>query len=188
VIDVDGKILFFSTFLKYPKEIGSVVPSSKFLINELLKNIDFKNARCIAEYGPGTGCITSEILKRARKDAKILCFEINKKFCNYLRKNIKDERLVIINDSAENIKKNLKKLNIAKVDYVVSGLPFSTLPNNKKSIIIEETKNTLKNEGKFVIYQFLNNFKKYLYNHFSKISISFIPLNIPPCFVYVCEK
>lgn len=185
---MDEKILFFSTFIKYPKEIGSVVPSSKFLIKEILKNIDFKTARYIAEYGPGTGGITSEILKMARKDARILCFETNKKFCDYLRESVKDKRLIVINDSAENIKKYLKKFSIPKIDYVISGLPFSSLSINKKCIIMEETKSTLKDDGKFVIYQFLNNFKKHLYNYFSKISMKFVPLNIPPCFVYTCEK
>ncbi len=187
MINVD-KLLFFSSFMKYPKEIGSIVPSSKFMINELLKNIDFKNARYIAEYGPGTGCITNEILKKARKDAKLLCFEINKEFCNYLKKSVSDKRLIIINDSAENIKKYLKKFNVPKIDYVVSGLPFSSLNANEKRIIIKETKNTLKSNGKFVIYQFLNSLKKYLYSYFPKISVKFVALNIPPCFVFVCEK
>ena len=185
---MNDKLLFFSAFVKYPKEIGSVIPSSKFLTSEILKNIDFKNAKYIVEYGPGTGCITTEILKRARKDAKILCFEINKKFCSYLMNKIKDQRLIIINDTAENIRKYLKKLSITKIDYVISGLPFSALPDNKKNAIVEETKNTLKNDGRFVVYQFLNNFKKCLYNYFSKISTKFVPLNIPPCFIYVCEK
>ncbi len=185
---MDDKLLFFSAFIKHPKQIGSVIPSSKFLIKELLKNIDFENARYIVEYGPGTGCITEELLKRARKDAKILCFETNKKFCSYLRRNIKDKRLIIINDSAENINKYIKKFNIQKIDCVVSGLPFSVLPKNKRYIIIKETRKTLKYTGKFVIYQYLNNFKKHLSKYFSKISIKFVPLNIPPCFVYVCEK
>lgn len=185
---MDQRLLFLSSFIRYPKEIGSVMPSSKFLVNELMKNIDFDNAKCIVEYGPGTGSITSEILKKSRKDAKILCFEINRKFCNYLRKNIGDKRLTVINDSAENIKKYLKKFGISKVDCIVSGLPFSTLSDNKKSRIINETKGTLKSSGKFVVYQFLNSFKRHLNNYFSKISTKFVALNIPPCFVYICEK
>ena len=185
---MDDKLLFFSTFVKYPKEIGSVIPSSKFLVNEVMKSIDFKNAKCIVEYGPGTGTITREILKNARKDAKILCFEINRKFCNYLKKTINDERLIVINDSAECIERHLKRFGISKVDYVVSGLPFSTLPESKKSSIIEKTRGTLKDKGKFVVYQFLNSFKKCISSYFSRISIKFVPFNIPPCFVYVCEK
>lgn len=182
------KIFFFSTFLKYPKEIGSAVPSSKFLINEVLKNIDFKNARCFVEYGPGTGCITSEILRRARKDAKVLCFEVNERFCGYLGKKINDRRLLVINDSAENINNCLKKLRISKIDYVVSGLPFTNLSVDKKHTVIEETKKALKNEGKFIVYQFLNSFRKCLYNYFSKISIKFVPLNMPPLYVYMCKR
>lgn len=185
---MEGKLLFFTTFFKYPKEVASVMPSSKFLIKELLKNINFENASCIVEYGPGTGCITKEILKKAKKEAKIFCFEINNKFCKYLREIIKDDRLVVINDSPENIKKYLKRHKIPKVDYVVSGIPFSAIPKDKKSIIIQETKNTLKTNGKFILYQFLNNVKKHLSSNFSKISIRFVPLNIPPSYVYVCER
>lgn len=186
---MEDKLLFFSTFIEYPKEIGSIVPSSKFLIDEVLKNIDFKNAKCIVEYGAGTGRMTTEILKKARNDARILCFEINGKFYSYLNKKIKDKRVTIIKDSAENIKSYLKKFNIQKVDYVISGLPFTNLSPEKKYIIIEKTRSTLKNNGKFVVFQFvLNSFKKYLYKYFSNISTKFVPLNIPPCFVYVCEK
>lgn len=185
---MDEKLLFFSTFLKYPKEIGSVIPSSKFLIDKLLDNIEFNRAKCIVEFGPGTGCITAEILKRARNDCKVLCFEINEKMYDYLKNNFKDKRLMLINDSAENIKKHVRNLNVEKVDYIVSGIPFSTLPNNKKSSIIKETKSTLKDNGKFVIYQFVSSIKKSLSDYFSIIYTEFIPLNIPPVFIYVCVK
>ena len=185
---MDDKMLFFSTFLKNPKEIGSVVPSSKFLVKELLKNVEFENAKYIVEYGPGTGCVTSGILKKARNDAKILCFETNKRFYRHLKKNIKDKRLILINDSAENIMKHLKRLSIPKIDYVISGLPFSILPQKKKITIIKETKKTLKDEGRFVIYQYLNSFKSCLYSYFSNISTKFVALNIPPSFIYICGK
>ncbi|MBI2647242.1 methyltransferase domain-containing protein [Candidatus Woesearchaeota archaeon] len=185
---MDNSLLFFSTFVKYPKEIGSVVPSSRFLINKIIKNINFESAKCIVEYGPGTGCITSALLKEARQDTKIFCFEINERFCRYLSKKINDRRLVIINDSAENIKNYLKKYKITKVDYVISGLPFSTLNVPKRHLILQETKDTLNDKGKFVIYQFLYTFHKYINNYFSKITTRFVPLNIPPCFVCTCEK
>ena len=185
---MDEKILFFSTFLKHPKEIGSVVPSSKFLIDKLLQNIDFNNAKCIVEFGPGTGCVTEEVLKRAGNDCRVLCFEINEEMYVYLKDNLKDERLVLINDSAENIKMHTQKLGIDKVDYVISGIPFSTLPNSKKSIIIKEAKNALKDDGKFVLYQIVSSIKKTLADYFSIISTKFVPLNLPPVFVYVCIK
>ncbi|MBI2658253.1 methyltransferase [Candidatus Woesearchaeota archaeon] len=185
---MDEKLLFFSTFLKNPKEIGSVVPSSKFLVNELLKCVDFKSAKYIVEYGSGTGRITREILKRASPGARILCFETNKRLYNYLKRSIKDKRVTIINDSAENIIRHLKRLGIPKIDYAISSLPFSNLSYKKKITIISETEKTLNRDGRFVIYQYFKDFRKYLYEYFSNISTKFVALNIPPCVVYICGK
>ena len=185
---MDENAMFLSAFIKNPKEIGSVIPSSRFLVKELIRSIDFKSAKCIVEYGPGTGCVTKEILKRAGKDCKLICFEINRKMHSHLLRNIKDERMVLINDSAENVKNHLSRLGIGKVDYIVSGIPFSNLPKNKKYSIVKETERNLKNGGKFMLYQYFTNFKAHLRSSFSKISTSFMPLNIPPCFVHVCEK
>ena len=185
---MNDKKLLFSAFLKNPKEVGSIMPSSKFLVNEMMKNIEFENVRYIAEYGSGTGIITREILKRARKDAKILCFETNKRLYNYLKKNINDARVIIINDGAENIRRYMKKYCIPKIDYVVAVLSFSTLGSDKKGLIIKETKKALRNKGKFVFCRYLPHFEKYLQKHFSRVYMKFVPLNIPPSLVYVCEK
>ena len=185
---MNDKTLFFSTFLKNPKEVGSIIPSSKFLVNEMMKNLDFKNARYIAEYGSGTGILTKEILKRARKDARVLCFETNKSMCDYLEKNTKDERAIIINDGAENIRKYMKKYGIPKMDYVVAVLSFSTLGLDKKYLIIEETKKALRIRGRFIFCRYLPHFEKYLEKYFSSNYMKFVLLNIPPSLVYICEK
>ncbi len=185
---MDEKRLFFEAFVENPEQIGSIIPSSKFLIEEITKNIDFRSARCIVEYGPGTGRITSELLKNVGKDAKILCFEVNRNFYKYLQEKFRDKRLILVNDSAENVKMHMEKYGIKDIDYIISGLPFSTLHPRKKKIILEETKNTLGSTGKLVVYQFLSTIKKHLESYFTTISTSFVPLNIPPCFVCVCEK
>ena len=182
------KILFFSTFLRHPKEIGSIIPSSKFLINEVLKNIDFENSAYIVEYGSGTGHITTEILKRARKDAKLLCFETNKTLCTYLGKIIKDKRAIVINDTAENIAKYLKKYGINEADCIVAVLSFSTLGKIKKNDILKETKKALRLKGKFVFCRYIPHFERHLSNYFSKSYVNFVFLNIPPSLVYTCEK
>lgn len=50
--------------------------SSQFTIEKLLSSIDFDNAKVIVEYGAGIGNISIEILRRMRKNAKLLMFEI----------------------------------------------------------------------------------------------------------------
>jgi phospholipid N-methyltransferase len=57
-------MLFAKNFFKHPKMLGSIIPSSRFLIERLLRQMDWDQARVIVEYGPGVGTITREILQR----------------------------------------------------------------------------------------------------------------------------
>ena len=181
-------LLFLSNFIKHPIETGAVASSSKFLTEQIIKNIDFKNSKNIIELGPGLGTFTKVILKKSKPSAKIFCFDVNKKFCDYLSKNIKDRRLVIINAGAEKIGFYLKKFNIKKVDLIVSGLPFLAFQKSKKRKILCDVKNALNDNGKFSLFQYTNGLSKMLEEYFPKVEGKFVPLNIPPSFVYTCEK
>ncbi len=185
---VRERMVFLRNFIRSPKEIGSITPSSNFLKKGMLTHIDFKNAAYIAEYGAGTGTFTKELLKHARSNAKILCFETNKIFCAFLRKKFKDPRLIIINDSAEHLDAYLKLHRIPRIDYVLSSLPFSQLPERKKEKIMAATKEALDAKGKFILYRYTFTFSEYLRYYFRTISQKFVPLNIPPTFIYICQK
>ncbi|MBS3114622.1 methyltransferase [Candidatus Woesearchaeota archaeon] len=181
-------LLLLSNFIKNPKEVGAVAPSSKFLTKEIIKNIDFKNSKNIIELGPGLGTFTKRILKKSKPNTKLFCFEVNKQFCSYLKKNVIDERLIVVNASAEKINNNLKIFNIQDVDFIISGLPLLNFPDAKKRAILHEVKNSLCDNGKFILFQYTNGLGKILESYFNKVNRSFVPLNIPPSFVYVCEK
>ena len=56
--------------------LGSLIPSSRFLVNDVLNQVDWDKARVIVEYGPGVGGITAEILRRMRPDARLIAIEI----------------------------------------------------------------------------------------------------------------
>ena len=60
---MNSKLKFISNFIKNPKEVAAISTSSRYIINKIIENIDFENAACIVEYGPGVGTITKEILK-----------------------------------------------------------------------------------------------------------------------------
>ena len=181
-------LLLFSNFIKKPREVGAVAPSSKFLTMEIIESIDFKTSKNIIELGPGAGTFTKAILKKANPDARLLCFEVNKKFCRYMAQSISDKRLAIVNAGAEKIKINLKKFKIKDADCIVSGLPFLSFSIAKKAQILKEVRNSLSDKGKFVLFQYTNGLSKMLESHFSKVNRKFVPLNVPPAFVYLCEK
>jgi phospholipid N-methyltransferase len=177
---------FFSEFLK-GKNVGSVTPSSKFLVKKMVDPIDFTNVSCIVEFGPGTGIITLELLNRMPSDAILLAFEINADFCEKL-KEIEDPRLKIISDSAEKLEEYLVQYKINKVDYIVSSLPFAMIPNNVVKNILEVVKKVLAKKGAFIQYQYSLNAYKKLKNIFRKVDLNFTPMNIPPAFVFTCTN
>ena len=186
---MNSKLVFFSNFLKKPKEVAAVAPSSRYVIRHITKNIDFSKTKCIVEYGPRVGTITKMILENLNQDAKLICFESNFEFCTFLDKNLNDSRLVVINDSAEKLDFYLEKLDITDIDYVLSGIPFSLIKKEIKKDIIKKTEYILRESGKFIIYQQYNwHLKKYLDIHFKKISTEVELRNMPPTILYICEK
>ncbi|HIH05570.1 TPA: SAM-dependent methyltransferase [Candidatus Woesearchaeota archaeon] len=182
------RLIFLRNFIRNPKEIGSITPSSQYLKKGMLKDVDFSKAKYIAEYGAGTGIFTKSILALARKDATLLCFETNRSFCAFLEKTIRDPRLIVINDSAEHINTYLKVHHLPRIDYILSSLPFSQLPERKKGRIMTATKDALSPKGKFILYRYTFTFSDYLRSYFTSISKRFVALNIPPTFIYICQK
>ncbi len=185
---MNDSLLLLSNFIKNPKEVGAVATSSKFLTREIIRNVNFEKSRNIVELGPGLGTFTKAILKKARPNAKLFCFEVNEKFCQFIKKNIVDDRLDVINCGAEEIRAILKKFNIKKADCIISGLPFRNFSDARKRQILKEVKNSLSEEGKFILFQYTNGLNKILKSNFSNVKSRFVALNVPPSFVYICEK
>ncbi|HMS52577.1 MAG TPA: rRNA adenine N-6-methyltransferase family protein, partial [Chitinophagales bacterium] len=69
----------------------------------MLEPVVFKPKQVIIELGAGNGCITKELLNRMHPDSQLFSFEVNENFCTMLNSTIQDERLHLINDSAEHL-------------------------------------------------------------------------------------
>lgn len=149
--------------------LGSAVPSSQFLTEKILAPIDFENARVIVEYGAGVGNISIEILRRMRSDAKLLVFELNEDLVAFLKKEYNDSRFIASGHSAADVESVLQQYNLDKADYVISGVPFSTIPPAIAAKIVKATKQILKPNGKFLVYQFRQKVLDYLKSHFKNI-------------------
>ena len=153
----------------------------------MLEPIDFKKVKCIVELGPGTGSITHELLHLMPKDSLLLVFEINEDFCQILNE-IKDPRLKVIRDTAENMQSYLEEYKIETVEYIVSSLPFAMIPNGIVKNILHHVKKVLKPAGMFLQYQYSLNAYKKLKSTFNDVEVNFTPMNIPPAFVFICKN
>jgi phospholipid N-methyltransferase len=181
-------LLFAKNFLQHPKMLGSLIPSSRFLIERLLSKIDWKRAKTIVEYGPGVGTITAHILRRMSPNTKLIAFEMNEDFVRYLKRAFPDKRLHIVHGSAERVQKELDRLKLDGADYIISGIPFTTMPVELREKIMHESRRALKPAGSVLVYQFTRAVLPYLKTHFDHIDQDFEPLNILPARLFYCRR
>jgi phospholipid N-methyltransferase len=172
--------LFFKGFLKHPGMVGSVIPSSAALVNKVLAPVDWSRVRLFVEYGPGVGTFTAPIFDRLPPDAELVAIDLNPEFVDFLRREVRDPRLRVVRGSAADVRRILADLGHAQADYVLSGLPFSTLPPGVGSAIAAETAAVLKPDGAFLVYQVSGKVGEFLAPHFARIERGFEWLNIPP--------
>ena len=77
---LDGRFAFFQEFLKHPRQIGSIIPSSRFLEQRILDAAGIAEVKTVVELGSGTGGTTRAILRAMPQHAKLLSIEINPHF------------------------------------------------------------------------------------------------------------
>jgi phospholipid N-methyltransferase len=181
-------LLFAKNFLQHPKMLGSLIPSSRFLVDRLLRKVDWKRARTIVEYGPGVGTITGRILQRMSAHTRLVVFEMNEDFVAYLKRAFPDKRLHVVHGSAERVQRELVRLKIDGADYIISGIPFTTMPVALRETIMRESRRALKPGGSVLVYQFTRAVLPYLKTHFDHIDQDFEPLNILPARLFYCRR
>jgi phospholipid N-methyltransferase len=179
--------LFTSNFLRDAYMVGSIVPSSRFLVNAVLEFVDWQRARVIVEYGPGVGTFTAEILQRMRSDATLVVIETNVDFVKFLGHGLPDRRLVVEHDSAENVQQILARRGLSRADYVVSGIPLGSMPRSLQSAITTASRKALDPGGEFLVYQFTSRVLPVLRDTFRNVRRGFEFRNLPPAQFFVCS-
>ena len=179
---------FLRGFLKNPVMVGSIIPSSRVLIDKMLAPVDWENTRLFVEYGPGVGTFTRPVLDRLSADATLVTIDTNPDFTRYLKESIADPRLVAVNGSAADVEKILADRDLGSADYVLSGLPFSTLPPGVGEDIAKATADVVRPGGAFLVYQFSPKVLDFIKPHFDPIRRGFEWINVPPATLFWAYK
>jgi len=179
---------FLRGFIKHPVMVGSVIPSSKVLIDKMLEPVDWANCKLFVEYGPGVGTFTEHVLQRLAPDATLIAIDTNADFTRFLRRKFADNRLFAVTGSAADVRQIMADCGFSEADYVLSGLPFSTLPPGIGPKIAEQTAEALRPGGAFLVYQFSPKVREFLAPHFDRIDRGFEWINIPPAQLFWAWK
>src|SRR5579863_4429543 len=178
--------LFARNFFKSPAMLGPVVPSSSFLVNDMMKQVDWNRARIVVEYGPGVGTFTREILKRMRPDAVLIAIELNTDFVDYLNDHVQDSRFRVVHGSAARVRSILAEQNLSAADYIISSLPYRNMSDALRREILDESRMALKAEGSMLLFQYTRTLLPYLESSFSSVKLNFQLLNILPALIFHC--
>lgn len=178
------RVLFMRSMLAQPRQVGAVWPTSRRAVRDLLDMGDVPAARTVVEFGVGTGVYTQQILERLGPDARFLAFEVDSKLASAASRRLRDPRLRVINDSAENVETYLEG---EKADVVVSSLPFTTFPAPLRESVMDLSRRILSPGGVMLVLQYSPKILPYLRSRFSRIRRRISPLNVPPAFLYACQ-
>jgi phospholipid N-methyltransferase len=173
--------VFFRGFLEHPRMVGSIIPSSKATIDQMLGPVKWDECKLFVEYGPGVGTFCRPVLDRLPRGGELLVIDTNPLFIDYLKKTIRDSRFHAVLGSAEDVEAIVRSIGHEKADYVLSGLPFSTLPDGVGPAIAAATYRVVRSGGAFLTYQFRATARDFTARHFEQVDTGFAWLNIPPC-------
>ena len=176
--------VFLEGFIRHPVMVGSIVPSSRFTIRKMLAPVDWDNCKLFVEYGPGVGTFCQPVLDRLRRDGMLIVIDTNPDFIDYLRRTITDSRFIAVLGSAADVEDIVRAHGHEKADYVLSGLPFSTLPDGVGPAIAAATYRVIRKGGAFLVYQFTPRARDFMAKHFKRIDHKMEMINVPPCFMY----
>ncbi len=180
---------FIFEFLKHPRKIGAIAPSGKALAHKMMKPIDFSTAKVIVEYGPGTGSFTKELIERRRGDTVLLLIEQNRNFYRRLKKEYgKIKNVHLIHGDAKDVNYHLARYGFTKADYIISGLPFTSLPKKVSDKILTATQSAIGRNGKFITFQYSLVKLGFFEEYFRMTRCLREMKNIPPAYVFVLKN
>ncbi|HEY0958241.1 MAG TPA: methyltransferase domain-containing protein [Novosphingobium sp.] len=176
--------VFFEGFLKHPVMVGSIIPSSRFTIAKMLAPVRWDECRLFVEYGPGVGTFCRPVLDRLRRDGALIVIDTNPLYIDYLRQTIRDSRFTAVLGSAADVEDIVRAHGHEHADYVLSGLPFSTLPEGVGPAIADATWRVLRPGGAFLVYQFTAKARHFMERNFKRIDDGFELWNVLPSFLF----
>ena len=173
--------VFFQGFLEQPRMVGSIIPSSADTIRKMLAPVKWDECKVFVEYGPGVGTFCRPVLDRLPRDGSLVVIDTNPLYIDYLKRTIGDSRFHPVLGSAADVEEILAALGHDKADYVLSGLPFSTLPDGVGAEIAAATHRVVRKGGAFLTYQFSTVARDLTARHFGRVDTGFAWWNVPPC-------
>ena len=184
--DKNLNLAFLKAFIANPCAIGSVIPSSKALANEMASHACLSKNEIVLELGAGTGVITQAILASGIQPNNLIVIEYSPELVKKLRPLFPGVQ--IIEGDAGNLQKLLCHEK-RPIKAVISSLPLRSLPKTLTNSILQQISQLLPEGGKYIQYTY--SFTKNKFKPLSNCRLSLskrIWMNFPPARIDVMTK
>ena len=150
--DVKETELFFRQWLRSPKSMGSIIPSSKALARAVTSAVSWKPGQTVVELGAGTGAISQGLLENGMPSEALMMIELDEQLYDYLRNRFPGVR--VVHGDATKLADIVAEQEIGEVNTVVSGLPMVNMPFDFQRAIVEESFKSLTPGGSLLQYSY----------------------------------
>jgi len=144
--------LFFRQWLRSPKSMGSVAPSSRVLARAVTRAVVWRPGQTVVELGAGTGAISRGLLGAGLPPEALAMVELDPPLVDYLRTRFPSIR--VIKGDATRLHDLLHDHGIERVGTVISGLPMVNMPLEFQQAIIEQSFAVLDRNGCLLQYSY----------------------------------
>ena len=182
-------IQFLQAFLKNPLHVGAITPSSPDLALRMIEDIKPDEENVVVELGVGTGSFTKLINQVVSGDKSYLGVEISRDFVKALKREYPNLKFVCGN--ATKLHKLHEKSGLGKVSYIISGIPFVSLPNEVGDQILQEISKFMDEGCMFRTFQYAHGYympsavklRKFMRARYGRAKKSpLIVKNVPPAY------
>ncbi len=149
-------IQFFQAFLKNPLKVGAIAPSSPDLARWMLDGIEPNEDSIILELGVGTGAFTKLIRDEVPNERSYLGIELDKNLVKCLRTKFPNMRFM--RGNACKAFALHKRSKFGKVDFILSGLPFVSMPNEVNARIFAQIEKFMDQGCMFRTFQYAHGY------------------------------
>ncbi|MEM0900470.1 MAG: rRNA adenine N-6-methyltransferase family protein [Pseudomonadota bacterium] len=127
---------FVGALVQSPRQTGAIAPTSRALADQMAAQIDLQSQLPALELGPGTGAITSAILRTGLAPENLFTVEYDGTFCTKLRKQFPG--IHVLNGDAFDLTETLKQTGVSLFDCVISGLPLLNFGEQKRQKMLTD--------------------------------------------------